>query len=259
MAPARRRGTSQHGDTPRRRRPRSHRPHRERRDQPSGNRSVSSKATTPRWCGGARQTRSVWSARHRRTTSRSCARKEMSNELCALGRAVQALQADDDATSGVSRPWGPDATAPRNTTTRGGRQNRGHPTLPDRPSATSWRGRALHRGRPGGSITAQGRGPSPWVWAPLPSPLDGSCGRARAPLGSDPRASQGSAAVSVCAHPAGWQGGSRSLFSDPVPGSRVRVVCPHADECPTTIRPRRRRAGPSRATSASARTPFRGA
>jgi hypothetical protein len=34
MAPARRRGTSQHGDTPRRRRPRSHRPHRGRRDQP---------------------------------------------------------------------------------------------------------------------------------------------------------------------------------------------------------------------------------
>jgi hypothetical protein len=56
--------------------------------------------------------------------------KGMSKEPWALGRAVQALQADDDATSGVSRPWGPDATGPGHTTTPGGRQNRGAPDPP---------------------------------------------------------------------------------------------------------------------------------
>jgi hypothetical protein len=43
--------------------------------------------------------------------------KEVSRELWALGRAVRALQADDDATGGVGKPRGPDATDPRNTTT----------------------------------------------------------------------------------------------------------------------------------------------
>jgi hypothetical protein len=50
--------------------------------------------------------------------------KEMSKELWALRRAVQALQANDDATRGVSKPRGPDATGPRNTTTPGGQQKR---------------------------------------------------------------------------------------------------------------------------------------
>jgi hypothetical protein len=43
--------------------------------------------------------------------------KEMSKELWALRRAVQALQANDDATRGVSKPGGRDATGPRTTTT----------------------------------------------------------------------------------------------------------------------------------------------
>ena len=38
-------------------------------------------------------------------------------ELWALRRAVQALQANDDATRGVSKPGGRDATGPRTTTT----------------------------------------------------------------------------------------------------------------------------------------------
>jgi hypothetical protein len=56
--------------------------------------------------------------------------KGMSKELWALGRAVQALHADDDATSGVSGPWGPDATGPGNTAPPGGRQSRGAPDPP---------------------------------------------------------------------------------------------------------------------------------
>jgi hypothetical protein len=184
----------------------------------------------------------------------------MSKELWALGRAVQALQADDDATSGVSRPWGPDATGPGNTTTPGGRQSRGHPMLPDRGSPTSW---AMHSTTDGPAVRSQPRdvGPPygcgrhfrhPWTEAAgsRGHPLDlihGSLkGARRCPSVPTPRVA----------------GRLADLFSDPVAGSSVRVVCPHAGECPTTIRPRRwrrRRAGPSRATSASARTPFRGA
>jgi hypothetical protein len=151
--------------------------------------------------------------------------KGMSKELWALGRAVQALQADDDATSAVSRPWGPDATA--RATRRPPADGRAEGTrcsliARHLPGGV---GDALHHRRPGGSIAAQGSGPSPWVWAPLPSPLDGSCGLARAPLGSDPRESQGSAAVPVCAHPAGGRAArgpcSPILSPDPLFASSV--------------------------------------
>ena len=88
-----------------------------------------------RWCGGAvapdRREASV-----REAPSDDLAKprplKGMSKELWALGRAVQALQADDDATSGVSRPLGPDATGPGNTTTPADGRAEGHPMLPDR-------------------------------------------------------------------------------------------------------------------------------
>ena len=214
-----------------------------------------------RWCGGARQTRSV-GPRGAVGRPREAASAERDVEGALGARTVQALQADDDATSAVSRPWGPDATGPGHTTTPGGRQNRGHPMLPDRASPTSWRGRCTP------PQTARRFDHSPGTWA-LPmgvgatSVTPGRKLRARAgtPWICSTGVSRERGGVRLCP-PSGWQGGSRTLFSDPVPGSSVRVVCPHAGECPTTIRPRRwrrRRAGPSRATSASARTPFRGA
>lgn len=149
----------------------------------------------------------------------------MSNELCALGRAVQALQADDDATSGVSRPWGPDATAPRNTTTRGGRQNRGHPTLPDRPSATSWRGRCTP------PRTARRFDHRPGTWA-LPmgagatSLTPGRKLRAREhPLDLIHGRLKGARRCRLCPHPAGGRAArgacSPILCPDPVFASSV--------------------------------------
>jgi hypothetical protein len=108
----------------------------------------------------------------------------------------------------------------------GGRQSRGHPMLPDRASPTSWRGRCTP------PQTARRFDHSPGTWA-LPmgvgatsvTPGRGSCGLARAPLGSDPWESQGSAAVSVCGHPAGGRAArgpcSPILSPDPLFASSV--------------------------------------
>jgi hypothetical protein len=126
------------------------------------------------------------------------------------------------------------ASADRGVRTRPARATRrpaadgrteGHQTLPDRASPTLWRGRCTPPQTARRFDHSPGRGPSPWVWAPLPSPLDGSCGLARAPLGSDPRESQGSAAMSGCAHPAGGRAArgpcSPILSPDPLLASSV--------------------------------------
>jgi hypothetical protein len=219
-----------------------------------------------RWCGGARQTRSVGPrgavVRPREAAS---AERDVEGALGARTRGAGASRSrrcderrQQTVGSGRDRPGQHDD--PRRTAEPRGTR----PSLIGRHPRCGV-GDALHHRRPGGSITAQRRGPSPWVWGcgrHFRHPWTEAAGSRGHPLDLIHGSLKGARRCPSVSHPAGWQGGSRTLFSDPVPGSSVRVVCPHAGECHTTIRPRRwrrRRAGPSRATSASARTPFRGA